>query len=237
MTSRPSAPTSLACFASSVVSMMFGVPGPTMTLRPFRCFITVSVTIRRSLVEKDGNSPEVPSTTTPSAPHFLCQAMISAMATGSKSPFLLHGVMVATQYSVLALLPSRGAASAPEALPIIPAAASPPSNPNVSLRVVSIVRTPQVSPVSPAMIPFRRSRFTDRYQVHRSRIPAPAFRTDDARNWHKAKESSSPGADAAKFEGGRPSAARPAHRVVHSRLMRSDPNHSCDADLHGVPPN
>ncbi len=45
--------------------------------RPFACFIATSVTRFRSATENDGYSPVVPSTTMPSAPCSLNQAIMS----------------------------------------------------------------------------------------------------------------------------------------------------------------
>src|SRR5436190_6107030 len=119
-----------------------------MTFRPARFFSAASATCLRSATEKLGNSPEVPSTTTPSAPQCLNQARTSFIAPGSNRPALSQGVTAAVQKSVLLLLPRLGAACA--AVPLAAtAAAAAPANPRASLRVASMGCLPAILVVLP----------------------------------------------------------------------------------------
>src|SRR5512146_433067 len=120
---------------------MLEVPELQMMLRPFLFLPATSITCLRSSVPKEGYSPVVPSTTTPSAPLCLNQASTSLKAPGSNFRFLSQGVQLATQNRVLDLLPRLRAPCA-RAGPAIAARAAPPAKPIASLRVVSITRTP-----------------------------------------------------------------------------------------------
>src|SRR5579863_10542978 len=110
-----------------------------------------SITALRSAAPKDGYSPVVPKTTTPSAPLCLNQARTSLKAAGSNFKFLSQGVQLATQNMVLDLLPRlRGALCAMAGPLNAAAAAAPPINPIAPLRVVSINRSSAAFYVYPA---------------------------------------------------------------------------------------
>src|SRR5258708_2146843 len=138
-------------------------PGPAIMSKPFRFLTAVSATFFRSANENEGNSPVVPSTTTPSAPCDFKYASKSLYSSGSKFRFLSHGVDTATQNSIFSpagaaesALPRSASslffvtvsaviASPPNAArPATPKAAAAPTDPKNVLRVCLVP-----SPISP----------------------------------------------------------------------------------------
>src|SRR2546427_319220 len=80
-----------------MVSGKFEVPEHTMMFSPLRSLNAVSATFFRSAMEKDGNSPVVPSTTTPSAPLAFRYASRSLYSSSSNFKSFPQGVDAATQ--------------------------------------------------------------------------------------------------------------------------------------------
>ena len=83
-----------------------------MMFKPLRFFSAVSAIFLRSANENEGNSPVVPSTTTPSAPCDFKYASKSLYSSASKFKFLSQGVEAATQKSIFSPEAFAGAASA-----------------------------------------------------------------------------------------------------------------------------
>src|SRR5882672_9082563 len=130
-----------------MVSGKFEVPEHTMRFSPLRCLNAVSATFFRSAMEKDGNSPVVPSTTTPSAPLAFKYASRSLYSSSSNFKSFPQGVDAATQNKTFS--PATGAALAGRPAPpgssanavfsTTPRAAAAPTAPRKVLRVVGIL--------------------------------------------------------------------------------------------------